>query len=112
MLDESVDGDCEEAGPKAEGGKKDGGADEADMHRAEKDAGERHANGAEGNKAVLDFVAAEEAGDHAADADSDSECCIEIAGFGLANVEDVGSVDYNRGKEKGAEKPEVGIAKN
>ena len=81
-------------------------------HVPSSDAGAGHADGAERDEAVLDLVAAEQAGDHAADADADGERGVEIAGFGLADVQNVGSVDDDGGEEQRAEKPEVGIAEH
>ena len=82
------------------------------MHGAERDAGAGHADGAERDEAVLDLVAAEQAGDHAADADADGESGVEIAGLSLADVQNIGTVDDDGGEEQRAEEPEVGVAEN
>ena len=73
---------------------------------------QRHADGAERNEAVFNFVAAEQAGDHAADADADGESGVEIAGLSLADVENIGTVDDDGGEEQRAKEPEVGVAED
>ncbi len=73
---------------------------------------QRHADGAERNEAVLDFVAAEQPGDHAADADADGQRGVEIAGLGLPDMQNIGTVDDDGGEEQRAEEPEVGVAEN
>ncbi len=40
---------------------------------SERKAGDRHADGTQRNQSVLDFVAAHQAGNHAADADADGQ---------------------------------------
>ncbi len=80
--------------------KQNGGTDEADVHGAERDAGARHADGAERDEAVLDLVAAENAGDHAADADANGECGVEITGLGLADVQNIGTEDDDGGEQQ------------
>jgi len=112
MLDERVYGNCEEAGPEAQSGKEYCGSNEADVHSAEGDGGQGHADGTERDEAVFNLVAADEAGNHTADADANSERGIQVTSFGLADVQDVGAI-YDDGREKkGTEEPEVGVAEN
>ena len=93
MLNERVDGDGEEAGPEAERAEQESRSDQAMMRSAKQHACDGHADGTQRNEPVLDFVSAEPTGDHAADADADGQCGVQIAGFGLAYVQNVGAVD-------------------
>jgi hypothetical protein len=60
----------------------------------------------------INFVAADETGDHAANADPNREGRIQIAGFCLAHMQNIGPIDDNRGEEKRAEKPEIRVAED
>ena len=82
------------------------------MHGAQRNAGPGHADGAERNEAVLDLVAADQAGNHAADADAHGQRGVQIAGLGLADVKNVRPVNDDGGKQQRAEKPEIGVAEN
>src|ERR1700739_2142731 len=82
------------------------------MHGAERDAGAHHADGAERDQTIFDLIAAQQAGDHAANADSYGKRCVEIAGLCLANMENIRTVDNDRGEQQRAQEPEVGVAED
>ena len=88
------------------------GADQLTVHGTESNAGARHADGPEGDESVLDFVIAEPAGGDAADSDADGEGRVQVAGFGLAHVQNVRTVDDNGREEERSQKPEVRIAEH
>ena len=79
---------------------------------AEREAGARHADRSERNQPVLDLVVAHPSSGHAADADAHGEHGVQVAGFGLADVQHIGPVDDDGGEEQRTEKPEVGVAQH
>ncbi|MCU0242930.1 MAG: hypothetical protein MUF51_10965 [Vicinamibacteria bacterium] len=110
MLDEGVDGHDEEAAEEAEQGEVRQHPRERQARRGERDREGSQAQRPEGDQAVLDLVAREAAGRHAAEADADRERGLQIAGLRVAEVQCLLAEDDDVHLQDQAEEPEIRVA--
>ena len=112
VLDERVHRHGEKSRPEAQHAEEQRRSCHAVGRDAENETGDGHADRSERNEPVLDLVIAQPSSGHAADADAHGEHGVQVAGFGLADVQHIGPVNDDGGEEQGAKKPEVGVAQH
>jgi len=109
MLDQRVDRDDEESAGEPECRQQPEHRLEAQSVNRQGQAGGAHADGPQGNQAVLDLPAGQRACGVASDADSDRQRRLEVTAVRLVDVKDFRPVEDDDELEQRPEKPEVRV---
>src|SRR5215471_5974057 len=112
MLDQGIDGNCEESGKEPEQGQKSTCGNEGMRHASHKRRHNSHAQGAEGNKPVFDLVTRQIASDRAPDAYTERRACVKNGVFPGGQMENVSAINQDCLEKQSSQEPEICVAKN